>query len=52
MPCTDRNPLKREGTSQLNRVLAALDVHFADVDERNISDLIQFAKRYASYLKY
>lgn len=52
MPCTDRNPLTREGTSQLNRVLAALDVHFADVDERNTSDLILFAKRYAAYLNY
>lgn len=52
MPCTDRNPLSREGTSQLNRVLAALDVHFADVDERSPSDLILFAKRYAGYLNY
>ena len=52
MACTDKNPLNREGTSQLNRVLAALDVHFADVDERAPSDLILFAKRYAGYLKY
>ena len=52
MACTDRNPLNREGTSQLNRVLAALDVHYADVDERNSADLILFAKRYAAYLKY
>jgi len=52
MACTDKNPLNREGTSQLNRVLAALDVHFADVDERNPSDLILFAKRYAEYLNF
>ena len=52
MPCTDRNPLAREGTSQLNRVLAALDVHYADVDERNTTDLLLFAKRYAAYLNY
>jgi hypothetical protein len=52
MACTDRNPLNREGTSQLNRVLAALDVHYADVDERNSADLILFAKRYAAYLNY
>lgn len=52
MACTDRNPLNREGTSQLNRVLAALDVHYADVDERNSADLILFAKRYATYLNY
>jgi hypothetical protein len=52
MACIDRNPLNREGTSQLNRVLAALDVHYADVDERNSADLILFAKRYAAYLNY
>jgi len=52
MACTDRNPLNREGTSQLNRVLAALEVHYADVDERNSADLILFAKRYAAYLNY
>ncbi len=52
MSCTDRNPLTREGTSQLNRVLAALDVHYADVDERTTSDLILFAKRYAAYLNF
>ncbi len=52
MPCTDRNPLTREGTSQLNRVLAALDVHYADVDERTATDLILFAKKYAAYLNY
>jgi hypothetical protein len=52
MACTDRNPLNREGTSQLNRVLAALDVHYADVDERNSADFILFAKRYAAYLNY
>ncbi len=52
MPCTDKNPLTREGTSQLNRVLAALDVHYADVDERTTGDLILFAKRYAEYLNF
>ncbi|MDQ6763564.1 MAG: hypothetical protein M3015_13170 [Bacteroidota bacterium] len=52
MSCTDKNPLTREGTSQLNRVLAALDVHYADADERTTSDLILFAKRYAEYLNF
>ena len=52
MACTDKNPLNREGTSQLNRVLKALDVHFADVDERTPADLILFAKRYAGYLQF
>ena len=52
MSCTDKNPLSREGISQLKRVLAALDVHYADVDERESADLILFAKRYARYLNY
>src|SRR3954470_17765944 len=52
MSCTDKNPLTREGTSQLNRVLAALGVHYADIDERSTPDLILFAKRYAAYLNF
>ncbi len=52
MSCTDTNPLLREGTSQQSRVLAALSVHYADVDERTSSDLILFAKRYAKYLNF
>ncbi len=52
MPCTDKNPLQREGTSQQKRVLAALGVHYADVDERTAADLILFAKRYAAYLNF
>lgn len=52
MSCTDKNPLTREGTSQLTRVLAALDVHYADVDERTPADLILFAKRYAACLNF
>jgi hypothetical protein len=52
MPCDEKNPLIREGTSTLNRVLAALSVSYATVDERDTSDLILFAKRYAAYLNY
>ena len=52
MPCSDKNPLAREGTSTLNRVLAALSTGFAKVDERDAADILLFAKRYASYLNY
>ncbi len=52
MPSTEKNPLTREGTSLLNRVLAALSTNFAKVDERDAADIILFAKRYAAYLNF
>lgn len=52
MPCTDKNPLIREGTSLLNRVLAALAASYSRVDEREAADIILFAKRYATYLNF
>jgi len=52
MPCTDKNPLTREGTSLLNRVLAALSAGYAKADERSSADLILFAKKYGAYLNY
>lgn len=52
MPCTDKNPLTREGASLLNRVLAALSAGYAKADERSAADLILFAKRYGAYLNY
>jgi hypothetical protein len=52
MPCDDKNPLVREGTSLLNRILAALSTDFAKVDERDAPDLLLFAKRYAGYLNF
>src|SRR5687767_7785759 len=52
MPCDDKNKLQREGTSELNRVLAALDVSFAKTDERDVAELMLFARQYATYLNY
>lgn len=52
MSCNDNNKLQREGTSELNRVLAALDVSFAQPDERDDADLLLFAKRYAGFLNF
>jgi len=52
MSCTDKNPLTREGTSLLNRLLAALPAGYARVDEREAADILLFAKRYAACLNY
>lgn len=52
MSCNDKNNLVREGTSLLNRVLAALNTSYAKVDDRRDADLILFAKRYAAFLNY
>ena len=50
--CTDKNLLFNSGTSQAQRALAALDAKYAQVDERKITDLILFAKKYSAYLNY
>lgn len=52
MSCTEKNPLVREGTSIDSRVLSALSPSFAKPDERQMSDIILFAKKYAAYLNY
>ena len=52
MACTEKNPLTHEGTSILNRVLAALSTTYAEVDEREAADIILFAKRYAAKLNF
>src|SRR5690348_6209264 len=50
--CNDINPLQHSGTSQLQRVLAALSPQSAPIDSRSYGDLILFAKEYARYLQY
>ena len=52
MACIEKNPLSREGTSTLTRVLAALATSFAKPDERQAADLLLFLRRYAGYLNY
>ena len=52
MGCTEKNPLKREGTSIITRMLAALATSYAKPDERQAADLLLFLRRYASYLNY
>src|SRR5690348_4830674 len=50
--CHDINPLQHSGTSQEQRVPAALNPASAPIDSRSYADLILFAKAYGSYLKY
>ncbi|HEY6081997.1 MAG TPA: hypothetical protein VIU45_00985, partial [Chitinophagaceae bacterium] len=50
--CNDINPLQHSGTSQLQRVLAALSPQSAPIDGRSYGDLILFTKEYARYLQY
>jgi hypothetical protein len=50
--CDTKNPLQRDGTSQAQRLLAALDPAYISVDERKPEDLLMFALSYAEQLKY
>lgn len=51
--CSDeRNRLQRDGTSQSQRRLAALDPASAPVDQRGVEDFLVFALRFASYVKH
>ncbi len=53
--CDTDNPLVRDGISQAQRLLSALDPNhelFFKVDERSIADLICLAQRYAGQLQY
>ena len=50
--CTHINPLQRDGTSQRQRMLAALDPSFIQVDEREIHDWLLYARKYAELLRY
>ena len=50
--CTFLNPLRRDGTSQRQRAVAALEPSFARVDERGLDDLLVYARRYAEILRY
>ncbi|MDQ3110697.1 MAG: baseplate J/gp47 family protein [Bacteroidota bacterium] len=50
--CDTKNPLERDGTSQAQRLLAALDPAYISVDERKPEDLLMFALSYAEQLKY
>ncbi|MCF7829376.1 MAG: baseplate J/gp47 family protein [Candidatus Marinimicrobia bacterium] len=50
--CEKHNPLVRDGTSQNQRLLKALEPSYVQVDERSLDDLLAFASRYAKQLQY
>lgn len=52
MACADQYMLTREGLTARTRGLEALSPGYSQVDERSLSDLVLFAKRYASFVRY
>lgn len=50
--CDIPNPLVRHGTSQAERLPAALNPDYIKVDERGPDDLLCFVQRYAALLQY
>jgi Baseplate J-like protein len=52
MECNTHNPLKRGGTSQRDRLLKSLDPSYVQVDERSLTDMVNYAIRYSEMLKY
>ncbi len=50
--CNCDTEITVQGSSQLNRYLAALDPSYAPIDGRSIEDLLVFAKRYAAQIRF
>lgn len=50
--CNTKNSLQRDGTSQAQRLIAALLPDYVSVDERSIDDLIAFVKKFATEIRY
>ncbi len=50
--CLFLNPLKRDGTSQNQRLLKALLPTTVPVDERGLADMLVYAQKYAALLRY
>jgi hypothetical protein len=50
--CHCEEPARRDGAGQLQRFLKALDPTFAPVDGRSLEDLLVFAKRYSSQIRF
>ncbi|TND09742.1 MAG: hypothetical protein FD123_866 [Bacteroidetes bacterium] len=50
--CETANPLQRDGTSQAQRLLDALEPAYIAVDERKLEDLMLFALEYAKNLRF
>jgi len=52
MGCKTKNPLVRDGVSQNQRLLKALNPAYAKVDERNLADILYFLVDYAREVNY
>lgn len=50
--CNCNTEIIRDGSSQLDRYLQALDPAYAPVDGRSLEDLLVFAKRYAARIRF
>ena len=50
--CFFLNPLRRDGTSQRQRMVAALAPSAAPVDQRTLCDFLIYLRRYARLLRY
>ena len=53
MACgNNKNPLKRGGTSQQQRLLNGMKSGYINIDERDYADWIVFAQEFSAYLNY
>ncbi|MGN6394808.1 MAG: baseplate J/gp47 family protein [Mucilaginibacter sp.] len=52
MACNEKNPLQRDGASQSQRFLKALDPASAPIEELGLRDWLQFAAAYAKKVNY
>ena len=50
--CNIKNPLVRDGTSQLQRYLKALKTDYVQVDEREVDDLLAFIYEYSEIVQF
>ncbi|RPI26067.1 MAG: hypothetical protein EHM61_12705 [Acidobacteria bacterium] len=50
--CRLLNPLRRDGTSQKQRLVEALRPSYVPVDDRSFADLLRYAREYARLLRY
>ncbi|MBC7863881.1 MAG: hypothetical protein IAF38_12975, partial [Bacteroidia bacterium] len=50
--CENKNPLQRDGTSQQQRLIAALLPDYVSVDERDFEQLSNFVSQFSQLIKY
>lgn len=50
--CDCHSEIPRDGSGQLTRFLTALDPSYAKIDGRSLTDLLNFAKKYAEIIRF